>query len=523
MKFKSTVFLVILNFSALVVFGQPYFKTHVKNEFVNQNSFIGMKVDTTTPPKFISIKDQLPQPIWNSRPDVIKCYWRTWEIAFSNLKKVNPKSGFVSPFIDPAFNGHIFMWDCSFMTMFGKYANNVFNFQNTLNDFYTKQHPDGFICREIRQSDGTDCFERFDPSSTGPNIMPWSEWEYYLNFNDTERLARVFPSLLAYYQWFRTYKSWPDGTYYSSGWGCGMDNQPRMPKNFSPEWSHGFMSWIDISLQQVYAGTILIEMANKLDRKADVASIEKEILVLNLFINTNMWNADKSFYFDRYQDGTLSNVKSIASYWALLSGTVPPDRVEKFVEHLSDNKMFDRLHRVPTLSADHPNFNPNGGYWNGAVWAPTNYMVLRGLTKYKFDSLAYDIALNHLNNVVEVFNKTNDIRENYAPDKVQGNDGKNFVGWTGLVPITDLFEYVFGIRPNVPENTLLIDVRLTDEYGVRQYPYGKTGVLDIMCKKRRNETEKPSITIKTNVPLKIILKWKNGELVKEVKIGTSKL
>ena len=208
---------------------------------------------------------------------------------------------------------------------------------------------------------------------------------------------------------------------------------------------------------------------------------------------------------------------------ALLSGTVPPNRVEKFVAHLADTTMFARLHRVPTLSADHPNFNPDGGYWNGAVWAPTNYMILRGLTKYRFDSLAYEIASNHLNNVVEVFNKTNDIRENYAPDKVQGNDGKNFVGWTGLVPITDLFEYVFGIRPNVPENTLLIDVRLTDEYGVKQYPYGKSGMLDIMCKKRRSENEKPSIYIKTNVPLKIIIKWKNGEFAKEVKSGSAKL
>ncbi|MDA3865930.1 MAG: trehalase family glycosidase, partial [Salinivirgaceae bacterium] len=521
MKFKATVLIVIINLSALAVFGQPYFKTHVKNKFVNQNSYIGMTVDTTTPPVFNSIKSELPQPYWNARPDVLKCYWRTWEIAFSNLKSVNPKSGFVSPFIDPAFNGHIFMWDCSFMTMYGKYAMPVFNIQNTLNNFYSKQHIDGFICREIRESDGTDCFERFDPSSTGPNIMPWSEWEYFLNFNDTARLSKVFPALLAYYQWFQTYRSWPDGTYYSSGWGCGMDNQPRMAKNFNQQWSHGFMSWIDISLQQVYAGNILIEMADKLGRKADVVSIEKEILSLNAFINSKMWDTKESYYFDRRQDGTLNNVKSIAAYWALLSGTLPENRVQEFVSHLEDTTMFARVHRVPTLSADNPNFNPNGGYWNGAIWAPTNYMVLRGLTKYGFDSLAYEIASNHLNNVVEVFNKTNDIRENYAPDKVQGNDGNNFVGWTGLVPISDLFEYVFGIRPNVPENTLLIDVRLTDEYGIKQYPFGKKGMLDIMCKKRKKETDKPSITIKTNVPLKIILKWKKGELVKNIQAGNT--
>ncbi|MFZ4569919.1 MAG: trehalase family glycosidase [Bacteroidales bacterium] len=58
----------------------------------------------------------------------------------------------------------------------------------------------------------------------------------------------------------------------------------------------------------------------------------------------------------------------------------------------------------------------NGGYWRGSVWAPTNYMVLRGLTNYHRDSPAYEIALNHLNNVVEVFNRTGTLFENYAPE-----------------------------------------------------------------------------------------------------------
>jgi hypothetical protein len=522
-RFTSIILLLFFNYWVLHAIAQPYVDTHVKNKFVTQNSIIGMAVDTTSPPKFDAIKDRLPQPIWTLRPDVIKCYWRTWEIAFSNLKSVNQKSGFVSPYIDPAFNGNIFMWDCSFMTMYGKYAMPVFNFQNTLNNFYAKQHADGFICREIRENDGTDCFERFDPSSTGPNIMPWSEWEYYLNFNDTARLAKVFPVLLAYYEWFKTYRSWPDGTYYSSGWGCGMDNQYRLPKGFDIHWSHGYMSWIDVTLQEVFAGTVILQMADKLNRNSDIIEIEKEVKSLNQYINAYMWDENKSYYFDRMQDGSLSDVKSIASYWALLSGTVTKDRVNSFVQHLENNSEFARLHRVPTLSADDPYFNPDGGYWNGAVWAPTNYMVLRGLTKYGFDSLAYEIARNHLNNVVEVFNKTGDIRENYAPDKVQGNNAKNFVGWTGLVPITDLFEYVFGIRPNVPGNILLIDVRLIDEYGIKSYPYGKTGLLDIFCKKREKDIQKPSISIQTNVPLTIIVKWRGGLLKKEIIAGKTNL
>ena len=501
--------------------GQPFHYTYVSNPVVEQNAYLEAAVDTSCPPVFEKARSFLPKPDWPARQDVIDCYWETWEIAFSNLKQVTPGSGFVSPFIDPAFNGNIFMWDCTFMTMYGKYAARSFNFQKTLDNFYAKQHPDGFICRQIRASDGTDCFGRFDPTSTGPDIMPWSEWEYFLNFDDTVRLAKVFPPLLAYYRWYRTYRTWPDGSYYSSGWGCGMDNQPRLPdgQNFDPRFSTGFMSWIDITLQEIFAGKLLIQMSEVLGRRKDVEDIERGIEKLTSYVQQKMWDRESAFFYDRYRDGSLSGVKSIAAFWSLLAGSVPPDATDRFIAHLENPGEFARVHRVPTLSADNPDFVPSGGYWRGAVWAPTNYMVLRGLTSYNKDSLAYEIALNNLDNVVKVFNQTGTLWENYAPDFVLGTSHKNFVGWTGLIPINILFEYVFGIRPNVPENTLLVDVRLTDEYSVKSYPYGKDGMLNILCKKRKKGTDKPSVLIETNVPLKVIVRWNQGEFTREIEPG----
>jgi len=522
---RFLILCLLVFFSTSGLFAQPYHDTYVLNLIVEQNSYLKAIVDTNRPPLFNEARINLPQPVWPSRQDVINCYWKTWEIAFSNLKQVIPGSGFVSPFIDPAFNDNIFMWDCTFMTMYGKYAIRAFNFQNTLDNFYAKQHPDGFICRQIRESDGTDCFGRFDPTSTGPDIMPWSEWEYFMNFNDTARLAKVFPPLLAYYQWYRTYRSWPDGSYYSSGWGCGMDNQPRLPEgqNFDPRFSTGFMSWIDITLQEIFAGKILIRMSEVLGRRAVVKDIEKGIETLTTYVQQNMWDEKSAFFYDRFRDGTLSGVKSIAAFWSLLAGVVPPENTERFVAHLENPDEFARGHRVPTLSADSPDFVPDGGYWRGAVWAPTNYMIVRGLTNYGKDSLAYEIALNNLNNVVKVYNQTGTLWENYAPDFVLGTSHKDFVGWTGLTPINILFEYVFGIRPNVPDNTILIDVRLTDEYGVKSYPYGKNGLLNILCKKRGKETDKPSVLIQTNVPLEAIVRWSNGEFTKEIKPGKTNL
>ncbi len=98
-------------------------------------------------------------------------------------------------------------------------------------------------------------------------------------------------------------------------------------------------------------------------------------------------------------------------------------------------------------------------------------MVLKGLAATGWDELAHEIAMNHLDNVVKVF-ESEDIRwkgaeqfrqyfqltdlkyddkhtlwENYAPDLIKpGSHSKpGYVGWTGIPPITVLFEDVFGL------------------------------------------------------------------------------
>lgn len=517
MNRKLFAAIVILIVAYINTRAQEYYDTHIENPYVKENTFLHKAADDARLPTFNEAKPKLPQPFWPARTDVINSYWKAWEIAFMNIHKSGTENnGFVSDFIDPAFNGHIFMWDTHFMLMFGKYGSRAFNFQNSLNNFYAKQHKDGFICREIKESDGKDFFERFDPSSTGPNVFPWTEWEYYLNYYDTARLKEVFPPLLAYYQWFNTYRSWPDGTYYSSGWGCGMDNQPRLPEGLNDAWSHGHMSWVDITCQQVFAGNLLVKMAQTLNRMNDVKEIEKEVAYLTGFLNTMMWDEKQAFYFDRYKDGSLSDVMSIASYWALVAGIVPKEKSERFISHLENPAQFARQHRVATLSAENKEFDPNGGYWKGSIWAPTNYMVLRGLTNYGYDSLAFVIAKNHLDNVTEVFSKTGTFFENYAPDKVQGNDRKDFIGWTGLAPITVLLEYVYGIRPDVPNNLVVWDINLTDEFGVDNYPYGKSGTISFHCKKRKNVNDEPVIKVKSDVPFTLKLKWSGGSRIVEV-------
>jgi glycogen debranching enzyme len=231
-----------------------------------------------------------------------------------------------------------------------------------------------------------------------------------------------------------------------------------------------------------------------------------------------MWDEKSGFYYDLHADGQLGGLKTLGAYWALLAGIVPENNLEKFVAHLQNPHEFKRPHLLPTLSADHPDYKADGGYWRGGVWTPTNYMVLEGLKTVNYFELAHQIGLNHLANVVKIFEETGTLWENYAPEVIKpGNPAKpDFVGWSGLPPIAVLFEHVFGVQPDVPNAKLIWDVRLLEEHGIKQYPFGNSGLVDLHCAARSSQTEKPSVQAISNIPLDLVIRWQNGEEIRKL-------
>lgn len=508
----------------MISFKQNNEITYDDKDLMQENSFINAEVDKTPLPEFEKIKDCLPEPVWDGHQDYLDCYYKAWQIAFSNIRRPKEGTGFVSNYIDAAFNGCIFMWDSAFMLMFGKYAKKIFNFQGTLDNFYSHQHVDGFICRQIEEDSGNDIFARHDPSSTGPEVLAWCEWDYFLNFGDKERLARVYPCLVAYHQWMREHFTWRDGTYFSSGYGCGMDNCPRLEEKYHVCYDHGHMIWVDACMQELNACNILLEMSEVLGRSEFVAELEEERDNLKKVINEKLWDDETKFYYDLRKDNTFNYVKHIGAFWSLISKCVPDDRSEDFIAHLDNEDEFKTEHRVPTLSRDHEEYNPAGGYWCGSVWSPTNYMVLKGLDQYGKHRLAYDIACAHLDAVVSVFKDTGTVFENYAPERVEGvfkrgsSSMSDFVGWTGLSPISIMFEYVFGIKPNAAENKITWHINLCERHGVEKYPFGNNGELTLICEERNDTSQTPAVTIEADVPVTVELIWDEGRKSKTITV-----
>jgi hypothetical protein len=175
------------------------------------------------------------------------------------------------------------------------------------------------------------------------------------------------------------------------------------------------------------------------------------------------------------------------------------------------------------MAKDGPNYQAAGGYWRGGVWPPTNYMLLCGLSQTGYDDLAYQIACNHHDNVVQVFQDTGTVWEFYAPEMAapgQRHDGKparhDMVGWGGLGPVAVLLEYRFGLRPDVPRQRLVWDIRELEAFGVNRYPFGAEGLLNLSCAARSQPSDKPVVQIESNCPLEVELRWAAGREVKAI-------
>lgn len=497
----------------------PYMTCYASDRAMAENAFRGREPDLSIPPSWEASRGLLPRPHWPARPNVLACWNRTWELYWTNLRAVTPGIGFVAPFIDTAFNGNLFMWDSVFILRYGRYAARAFEAQRTLDNLYARQHPDGFISREIDWTTGIERFHRHEPGSTGPNLLAWCEWEHWRDTGDRERLAAVFMPILNYHRWMRDYRTWQDGTYWSTGWGCGMDNQPRLDTDLHVCHHHSGMSWIDTTAQALLSGRTLLQMAKVLGREADVRDVAAEIPRLEMSINQTMWNDEVGCYVDRRRDGRVSDVVSIAGFWTLLAGSTPPERRARMIALLRDERHFNRPHRVPTLSASHPAYDPDGGYWLGGVWPPTTAMILAALRGEGEDALAHEIGLNHLDNVVKVFSDTGTVWENYAPESaIPGKPSRpDFTGWGGLGPVAVLIEEVFGLRLDVPARRLVWDLRLTDEHGIAALPFGNACTVDVRVAARANVTDEPQIAAHASGPLTLEVRWQGGR--KELQLG----
>jgi len=283
-----------------------------------------------------------------------------------------------------------------------------------------------------------------------------------------------------------------------------MDNSPR---------NEGMLCGIDTTSEVAAFARDLAGIAKVLGKKKEAAAFNREADELAARINDKLWDAETGFYYDWSAKGTRQEARTIAACWTLRAGVPDKEQAARLVDHLNNPAEFKRAHRVPTVPADQPGYNAAGGYWCGAVWAPTTMMVVRGLERYGYAELAREIAVNHLSNVAQVFKNTGTIWENYAPDSIApGNPSSpDFVGWSGIAPIAFFIEYGIGIKADAASNTITWTIASPKRVGIERFRFGGNTV-SLICEEA-DKNGKRAISIKSEKPFVLKVGWYGKRMI----------
>jgi len=434
----------------------------------------------------------LPEPVLGAHPAWVDFYYETWR--FADLKKTEYKGQTI---FDTAFKpGKIWLWDTVWISHFGIYVQganpSVTDPMAGYDLFYSAQREDGCI-PHVWNASGEHSYKVHNP------IFTLGELNYYRHTGDKSRLAGVLAKLDRFYFYLKQQFGEPDGLYRNFDWHNGMDNRPMADLS------------IDSTCEQAMVADQLKQIAELVGDTVRAAKFDKEYSELKKRINVSMWSKEDQFYTDLKTDRTLCNAWSVASYWALLSGVADKAQVASMKGHLFDAANFKTPFMVPTLGRKSPDYDADGGlYWRGAVWVPTNTMVIKGLKKYGYIDEGREIAINGLEGMVKTWKETGTLWENYDqehPGKRGERSRPDFVGWSGIQPIATLIETIIGIQTNASENRIDWTLRMTEQNGVRNLKWGQnySKKVDLVADARTSPDSPVNITLSSDSPFILVV------------------
>lgn len=430
-------------------------------------------------------REFLPIPVCAEHPEYEEIYWKAWELAFSHIKDIPGMPQ--NPYMDEAFcETQIWIWDTCFMSLFCKYAREVFPGVESLNNFYEVLYHGTHLPMVIPPEN--------EPAWTGatpgvpyeiklntadnPPLFAWAEYENALmkgNLDYIRELLYERRVLQKHYEWIENLHevTMPDGVreptnliaekvgYRWEGGRSGMDNTPRgrigehaigqRPKN--PD-----MLWLDAICQQALSAHMIAKMYALVGDEANEAEWNEKYLEKKDMVNRLYWDETDQFYYDiDCNTHEFYKVMTIASYWTLTAEIASEDQAQALAKQLFNPETLGGMVPLVSLSRSDGDYQSDGGYWRGSVWLPTAYATLRGLANYGLYEEARKVSaklLEHMYNTYKEYSP-HTIWECYSPEAyrpatTEDENGKivrpDFCGWSALGPISIYIEFMLGFH-----------------------------------------------------------------------------
>lgn len=271
-------------------------------------------------------------------------------------------------------------------------------------------------------------------------LAAWAVWEVFGKSADKNFIREMYPKLVAYHKWWYKNRDHDqnglceygstDGTRIAAAWESGMDNAVRFDKavmlqNNATAWSLNQES-VDLNAYLYAEKLYLAKLATGLGKSKEAASWAKEAAALKQKINQAFYDTARGYYYDKFVGKdeliTIEGPEGWIPLWAGISSKQQAIAVSKIMD---DERKFDTYIPLPTLTADHPEFNPKKGYWRGPVWLDQFYFGINGLKKYGHSSQANAFIEKLLKNA-KGLSADQPIHENYHPMTGEPLNSSNF-------------------------------------------------------------------------------------------------
>lgn len=420
----------------------------------------------------------LPAPVFEKEKGFVDLYWLAWKQAYEHIKY---QEGLPQPlYMDEGlWDDTIWIWDSEFMTMFCKYAPNLFPGIQTLDNFYYTMLEDSGSSLRIQHPDN-------------PPFFAWVEAEYFKFTNDTTHLNNLICRKKFLQRYFHRFNSLTPDTklnfthypmalkfkgigYNWNGISSGMDNTPR--------YDGGNMLWVDAISQQALSALYISRLAKIVNDKNTCKEFKGIYNKLKRTVNKYYWDKQDKCYYDIYEtDFSFSRILTPASFWPVLAEIPSRRQVKSMIDFALTETRLGGTPPWVTISRDHPDFNViDGEYWKGAIWLPTAYMAIKAIEKYGFFDEANETSEKILSHMLKTYIEysPHTIWECYSPvaPAPSSNHGKrvreDFCGWSALGPISLFIENVLGFYEIDASNHIVKwNLHHTCRHGIERLKFG---------------------------------------------------
>ncbi len=430
-------------------------------------------------------KDYIPKPVCEDYPEFNELYEKAWELAFNNIKDIPGMPQ--TPYMDESLcKTQIWIWDSCFMSLFCKYARDVFPGVETMNNFYEVIHG-GKKLPEVIPDENEPAWTNAKAGvpfgvevhiADNPPLFAWAEYENALFDGDAEYIKELLYKkkiLQKHYNWIENLKEpvKPDGVanftcliskekgYVWEGGRSGMDNTPRGrdgEHELKERPDNPRMLWIDAICQQAFSAKIIAKMYSIVKDYDNEKKWLEKFNEKKELVNKFYWDSSDKFYYDiDCESNEFIKVASVASFWPMTAQIASEKQAQCLEREILNPKTFGGIVPFPSLSRSDGDYISDGRYWRGGVWLPTAYAALKGLQNYKMFKTAHTASLKLLKHMYTTYKECtpHTIWECYSPEKcepstVPNGSGKrvrpNFCGWSALGPVSVYIEFVLGFH-----------------------------------------------------------------------------